>query len=299
MSTFIDNTYRRYLLPQRLVFFDLDGTIIPSTNASGRRIIIAIHAYEKLKKVAKEKFGIDNLPDLTHEQCSQWHREHRGPLGLIKYILRNNDLDVDIKECLSDYYNGLFQRRLEEYNRKDLKYDIVPDSFLEFVQSLTDLATLILVSYRYQPQRDFFTSLEHVGLTRHGLFGAHNAFSVGGPSSSPDGSKARFVGKMWRREIRAQRRLTSSTGKTFPPFMVGDSIRDIHFAADSGGIFLGVCDTGVDSRQSLIDEMKELGNDLDSNSQVFSSIADPALQNILHTECEAYIEALKHLSDES
>ena len=81
--------------------------------------------------------------------------------------------------------------------------------------------------------------------------------------------------------------------------MVGDSIRDIHFAADSGGIFLGVCDTGVDSRQSLIDEMKELGNDLDSNSQVFSSIADPALQNILHTECEAYLEALKHLSVES
>ena len=299
MSTFIDNTYRRYLLPQRLVFFDLDGTIIPSTNVSGRRTVIAIHAYEKLRKVAKEKFGIDNLPDLDHEQCSQWHRDHRGPLGLIKHILRNEELDIEVKECLGDYFNGLFQRRLAEYNREDLKYDIVPESYLKFVQSLTDIATLILVSYRYQPQKEFFASLEYVGLTNNGLFGAHNAFSVGGPSSSPDGSKARFVGKMWRREIRAQRRLTSDTGKTFPPFMIGDSIRDIHFAADSGGIFLGVCDTGVDSRQTLINEMKELGNDLDSNSRVFSTIADPELQSIVRTECEAYIKALRNLSAES
>jgi FMN phosphatase YigB (HAD superfamily) len=73
MSTFIDNTYRRYLLPQRLVFFDLDGTIIPSTNASGRRIIIAIQAYEKLKKVAKEKFEIDNLPDQVHHLMDLRH----------------------------------------------------------------------------------------------------------------------------------------------------------------------------------------------------------------------------------
>ena len=281
------------------MFFDLDGTIIPSTNATGRRIAIAIHAYEKLRKVAKENFGIDKLPDLDNEQCSQWHRDHSGPLGLIKHVLRNNDLGAEVKECLSDYFNGLFKRRLEEYNKEDLKYDIVPESYLEFIQSLTNSALLILVSYRYQPQRDFFASLENVGLTMNGLFGTHNAFSVGGPSSSADGSKARFVGKMWRREIRAQRRLTSDTGKTFPPFMIGDSIRDIHFAADSGGIFLGVCETGVDSRQALINEMKELGNDLDSNSRVFSSIADPELQCILHTECEAYIETLKHLSAES
>lgn len=298
MSTFIDNTYRRYLLPKRLLFFDLDGTIIPSTNVSGRRIAIAMYAYEKLRKVAKEKFGIDHLPDLDHEQCSQWHRDHRGPLGLIKHVLHATELDAEVKECLSDYFNGLFGRRLEEYNKEDLKYDIVPESYFEFVQSLSNIASLVLVSYRYQPQRNFLASLDDVGLTMNGLFGAHNAFSVGGPSSSADGSKARFVGKMWRREIRAQRRLTSDTGKTFPPFMIGDSIRDLHFAADSGGIFLGVSETGVDSRQALINEMKELGNDLDSNSRIFSSIADPELQSILQTECKAYIEALKQLSEE-
>ncbi len=295
MSTFIDNTYRKYLLPKRLLFFDLDGTIIPSTSASGRRIAIAIYAYEKLSKVAKEEFGIVNLPNLDNEQCSQWHRDHSGPLGLIKHVLRNTKLGEEVKECLSDYFNGLFERRLQEYNKEDLKYDVVPESYLEFAQSLTDIASLILVSYRYQPQRDFLASLDDVGLTKRGLFGVHNAFSVGGPSSSADGSKARFVGKMWRREIRAQRRLTSDTGKTFPPFMIGDSIRDLHFAADSGGIFLGVSETGVDSSQTFINEMKELGNDLDSNSRVFSSIADSELQRILRTECEDYIEALKRL----
>ena len=40
MSTFIDNSYRRYLMPRRLIFFDLDGTIIPSTHPSGRRTAI-------------------------------------------------------------------------------------------------------------------------------------------------------------------------------------------------------------------------------------------------------------------
>lgn len=298
MPTIMDNTYRRYLLPKRLVFFDLDGTIIPSTHASGRRIAIAIYAYEKLKKVAKENFGIDHLPDLDHEQCSQLHREHSGPLGLIRHVLHNNDLTAEVKDCLSDYFNGLFKRRLEEYNREDLKYDIVPESYLEFIQSLTNIASLVLVSYRYQPQRNFLASLEDAGLTINELFGAHNAFSVGGPSSSADGSKARFVGKMWRREIRAQRRLTSNTGKTFPPYMIGDSIRDLHFAADAGGIFLGISETGVDSRVALINEMKELGNDLDSRSQIFSSIADPELQGILRLECEAYIETLNRLSEE-
>ena len=268
-------------MPKRLVFFDLDGTIIPSTNATGRRIAIAIHAYEKLRDVAKQNFGIDNLPDLEKEQCSQWHRDHGGPLGLIKHVLRDADLAPDVKECISFYFNGLFKQRLEEYKKEDLAYDLVPDSFLEFVQSLADIASLVLVSYRYQPQRDFYASLEEVGLTKNALFGPHNAFSVGGPSSSADGSKARFVGKMWRREIRAQRRLTSDTGKTFPPFMIGDSIRDLHFAADSGGVFLGVSETGVDSKQALISEMKELGKDLDANSRVFPSIEDPELQRIL------------------
>lgn len=295
MSTFIDNTYRRYLLPKRLIFFDLDGTIIPSTNATGRRIAIALHAYEKLREVAEKEFRIVKLPELSKEDCSQWHKEHGGPLGLIKHVLGDTELSSDLKDCLSFYFYGLFNKRLEQYNREDLKYDIVPDSYLEFIRSLADLASLILVSYRYQPQRDFLASLEYVGLTKNALFGPHNAFSVGGPSSSADGSKARFVGKMWRREIRAQRRLTSNTGKTFPPFMVGDSIRDLHFAADSGGIFLGVSETGVDSKTALLDEMKELGTDLDTNSRVFSSIEDTELQDYLHDECESYIKAVKHL----
>jgi phosphoglycolate phosphatase-like HAD superfamily hydrolase len=299
MSTFIDNTYRTYLLPKRLVFFDLDGTIIPSTNSSGRRIAIAIHAYEKLRNVAEDNLGIKNLPDLDKEQCSQWHREHGGPLGLIKHVLRNCDLSDDLVECLGFYFHGLFNKRLEEYNRNDLKYDVVPDAYLEFLHALSDVASLVLISYRYQPQRDFLTSLQAVNLTNDGLFGPHNAFSVGGPSSSSDGSKARFVGKRWRREIRAMRRLTSDTGKSFPPYMVGDAIRDAHFAADTGGVFLGVAETGVDSKQKHINEIKELGNDLDSNSRVFSSIGESELQNILHSECEAYIEALKHLPEDT
>jgi hypothetical protein len=121
---------------------------------------------------------------------------------------------------------------------------------------------------------------------------------VGGPSSSADGSKARFVGKMWRREIRAQRRLISETGKTFPPFMIGDSIRDLHFAADAGGVFFGVSETGVDSKHALLNEVKELGVDLDTNSRVFPSIEDPELQDLLFKECEAYIEALHNLPEE-
>jgi phosphoglycolate phosphatase-like HAD superfamily hydrolase len=295
MTTFIDNTYRTYLLPKRLVFFDLDGTIIPSTNSTGRRIAIALHAYEKLRSVANEHFNINDLPDLNRDDCSRWHREHGGPVGLIQHALRNTELDSNIKDCLSYYFNGLFNERLAQYHPDDLKYDTVSESSIAFIHSLANLATLILVSYRYQPQRDFYASLEEIGLTKNGLFGPHNAFSVGGPSSSADGSKARFVGKMWRREIRAQRRLTSETGKTFPPFMVGDSIRDLHFAADSGGIFLGVSTTGVDSKEALIKEIKELGSDLDSNSRVFPSIEDPDLQNTLITECQDYIDALNFL----
>ncbi len=277
MTTFIDNTYRPYLLPKRLVFFDLDGTIIPSTNAMGRRIAIAVNSYEKLRTVAKNKLEIHDLPDLHNEDCSKWHREHGGPIGLIKHVLRDS--------------------KLEQYHPDDLKFDVLSEESLKFVQELSDVATTILVSYRYQPKRDFYTSLEAIGLTKNSLFGTHNAFAVGGPSSSADGSKARFVGKMWRREIRAQRRLTSETGKTFPPFMIGDSIRDLHFAADAGGIFLGVSETGVDSKQALINEIKELGSDLDTNSRVFPSIEDSELQNVLFTECEAYIEALKYMPE--
>ena len=299
MTTFIGNTYRPYLLPKRLVFFDLDGTIIPSTNAEGRRIAIAVNSYEKLRVVAKEKLGIQDLPDLDKEDCSQWHREHGGPVGLIKHVLKDIKLDPDVVECLAFYFNGLFSQRLEQYHPDDLKFDIISDSSLQFIQSLAEVATLVLVSYRYQPKRDFYNSLDAIGLIEKGLFGTHNAFAVGGPSSSADGSKARFVGKMWRREIRAQRRLTSETGKTFPPFMIGDSIRDLHFAADAGGVFLGVSETGVDSKQALINEIKELGGDLDTNSRVFPSIEDPELQNILFTESEAYIEALKYMPEEN
>jgi phosphoglycolate phosphatase-like HAD superfamily hydrolase len=299
MTTSIDNTYRPYLLPKRLVFFDLDGTIIPSTNAMGRRIAIAMNSYEKLRMVAKEKLAIEDLPDLDNEDCSQWHREHGGPKGLIKHVFRDVGLDDDVKECLAFYFNGLFSERLEQYHPDDLKFDVLSDSSLQFVQAIAKVATIILVSYRYQPKRDFYNSLDAIGLTKNGLFGTHNAFAVGGPSSSADGSKARFVGKMWRREIRAQRRLTSETGKTFPPFMIGDSIRDLHFAADAGGVFFGVSETGVDSKQALLNEIKELGVDLDTNSRVFPSIEDPELQNILLEECEAYIEALKHMPEES
>jgi len=295
MTSFIDNTYRPYLLPKRLVFFDLDGTIIPSTNAMGRRIAIAMNSYEKLRLVAKEKLSIDHLPDLHNEDCSKWHREHGGPIGLVMHVLRDTELDPDIKDCLAYYFNGLFNKRLEQYHSDDLKYDVLNEGSLKFVKELSVIATAILVSYRYQPKRDFYNSLEAIGLTQNGLFGTHNAFAVGGPSSSADGSKARFVGKMWRREIRAQRRLTSATGKTFPPFMIGDSIRDLHFAADAGGIFLGVSETGVDSKQAFINEIKELGGDLDTNSRIFPSIEDSDLQNILFTECEAYIEALKYM----
>ncbi|MEJ2116118.1 MAG: hypothetical protein P8X88_08785 [Gammaproteobacteria bacterium] len=298
MTSFIDNTYRPYLLPKRLVFFDLDGTIIPSTNTIGRRIAIAVNSYEKLRTVAKDKLDIHDLPDLHNEDCSKWHREHGGPIGLIKHVLRDAKIDSDIKECLAYYFNGLFNKRLEQYHPDDLKFDILSEESLKFVQALSEVATTILVSYRYQPKRDFYNSLNKIGLTKNGLFGTHNAFAVGGPSSSADGSKARFVGKMWRREIRAQRRLTSETGKTFPPFMIGDSIRDLHFAADAGGIFLGVSETGVDSKQALINEIKELGSDLDTNSRVFPSIEDSELQNILFTECEAYIEALKYMPEE-
>ena len=296
MSSFIDNTYRTYLLPKRLVFFDLDGTIIPSTNSNGRRVVIALYTYEKIKKIASEYFNIEDLPSLSKEDCSEWLREHCGALGLIKYVLRDLKINQNIKECMYFYFNGLFNQRLEQYHKDDLKHDTVPEPYLNFIQSLTDIASLVLVSYRYQPQRDFYSSLEAVGLTQNGLFGPHNAFSVGGPNSSSDGSKARFVGKMWRREIRAQRRLTSDTGKTFPPFMVGDSIRDMHFAADSGGVFLGVSETGVDSKQTLINEMKELESNLNSNSRVFPSIANLDLQVYLRTECEAYIDGLNNLT---
>ena len=299
MTSTIETAYRRYLLPKRLIFFDLDGTIIPSTNATGRRIAIAIHCYDVLRQLAEKHLNIGELPDLDNEQCSQWHRDHGGPLGLIMHVLADMDMADDVKKCLGFYYLGLFNERLEQYHPDDLEYDSVPDSYLDFLQSLANKATLILVSYRYQQQRGFLDSIAKVGLTKNGLFGIHNAFAVGGPSSSSDGSKARFVGKMWRREIRAQRRLTSETGKTFPPFMIGDSIRDLHFAADSGGIFFGVAETGVHSKDVLLNELKQLDTDINSLSRVFPSVGDTGLQNILHTECDDYLDAIADLAEEN
>ncbi len=239
MPTFSDTDYKKFLLPKRLVFLDLDGTIIPSTSASGRRIAIAISTYKQIKNFAQSSFNIDCLPNVDDEEkCSEWYRKHGGAQGLIKQILLETELSDDIKDCLGFYFTGLFNRRLTKYHEADLQYDWVPTTHMEFLQTLAEAASILLVSYRYQTQFDFLTSLEMLGLTKGGLFGPNNAFAVGGPGSSSDGSKSRFVGSMWRYEIRAQRRLISDIGKSFPPIVIGDSIRDIHFAVDIGGIFL-------------------------------------------------------------
>ena len=180
MANLVDNTYQAYLLPKRLVFFDLDGTIIPSTNATGRRIAIAIYAYGVLKIFAKEHLQISNLPDLDNKTCSQWHREHSGPLGLIKNILYDVNIESEMKKCLSFYFNGIFNERLEQYKQEDLAFDSVSENAIQFLESLSDIAHMVLVSYRYQPQREFYSSLKAVGLIKNNLFGPHNAFSVGG-----------------------------------------------------------------------------------------------------------------------
>lgn len=288
--------YRKYLLPRRLVFFDLDGTIIPSTAASGRRVAISLSTYLIVKRFAQNNFDIAELPELDNKLCSEWYRTHGGPQGLINRILKDTHVTDEVKDCLSFYFNGLFNRRLTQYVREDLKYDVVPDEHLEFLQMLSSKASMILVSYRYQTQFEFLRSLEDLKLSRNGLFGPHNAFAVGEPGTSSDGSKARFVGSMWRREIRAQRRLTSEIGKTFPPIVIGDSIRDIHFAVDIGGIFFGVGDTGEDSSDTLLKEIKHQDQNLHARSRVFSSLADQLLQKRLLEECEAYKQAIDSLN---
>ena len=288
--------YRKYLLPRRLVFIDLDGTIIPSTAASGRRIAISLSAYSKVKQFAQVNFGIGELPEMDNRLCSEWYRTHGGPQGLINRVLKDTQVTFEVKDCLSFYFNGLFNRRLTQYLREDLKYDVVPDENLEFLQVLSPEASMILVSYRYQTQFEFLRSLEDLKLSRNGLFGPHNAFAVGEPGTSSDGSKSRFVGSMWRREIRAQRRLTSETGKTFPPIVIGDSVRDIHFAVDVGGIFFGVGDTGEDSSDTLLAEIQHQDKNLHARSRVFSSLADKLLQKRLLEECEAYKDAIGSMS---
>ncbi|MFQ5659255.1 MAG: HAD family hydrolase [Gammaproteobacteria bacterium] len=295
MTSFSDTSYKKYLLPRRLVFFDLDGTIIPSTGATGRRIAIALSTYREIKEFAQSILELDGFPEIDEEQCSDWYRRHGGESGLIREILHHVELSENVKDCLTFYFTGVFNRRLTQYDAADLQFDTIPDAHIEFLQSLSEQASMILVSFRYQTQFDFLTSLESLGLARAGLFGPHNAFAVGGPGASSDGSKSRFVGSMWRREIRAQRRLTSDIGKTFPPIIIGDSIRDIHFAVDIGGIFFGVSETGEASREILLTEIKELEDSLNTRSRVFPSLADTEMQRRLFEECAAYRETIKTL----
>ena len=287
-----NSEYRKYLLPRRLIFLDLDGTLIPSTSASGRRIAISLSTYSLVKRFASANFDLAELPEIDNRLCSEWYRNNGGPQGLINRILQDSPVKDEIKDCLSFYFNGLFNRRLTQYLREDLKYDNVPDAHLKFLQALSTEASMILVSYRYQTQFEFLQSLEELKLSNNGLFGPQNAFAVGEPGTSSDGSKARFVGSMWRREIRAQRRLTSAIGKTFPPIVVGDSIRDIHFAVDIGGIFFGVGDTGENSSNTLLGEIEHQDKNLHARSRVFRSLADDHLQKRLLEECEAYKDAI-------
>jgi FMN phosphatase YigB (HAD superfamily) len=298
MPTFSDTNYKKYLLPKRLIFFDLDGTIIPSTSATGRRIAIALSTYQQIRDFAQSNLDIDILPEVNdEEQCSEWYRKHGGAQGLIKQILSDVALAEDVKDCLSFYFTGLFNRRLTQYHEIDLQYDWVPDSHMEFLHLLAERAALMLVSYRYQTQYDFLTSLETLGLTKGGIFGPNNAFAVGGPGTSSDGSKARFVGSMWRHEIRAQSGLLSDIGKSFPPIVVGDSVRDIHFTVDIGGIFFGVSETGEDSQETLLTEIKNLDDSLNTRSRIFPSLDDEQLQRRLLEECDAYRETIKKLKD--
>lgn len=291
-----DSEYRKYLLPRRLIFLDLDGTLIPSTSASGRRIAISLSTYTIVKRFASANFALSELPEIDNKLCSEWYRNNGGPQGLISRILQDSPVKDEVKDCLSFYFNGLFNRRLTQYLREDLKYDNVPDAHLKFLQTLSTEASMILVSYRYQTQFEFLRSLEELKLSTNGLFGPHNAFAVGEPGTSADGSKARFVGSMWRREIRAQRRLTSAMGKTFPPIVVGDSIRDIHFAVDIGGIFFGVGETGENSSNTLLGEIEHQDKNLHARSRVFRSFADNHLQRRLLEECEAYKDAINSMN---
>lgn len=296
MSTYSDTDYRKYLLPRRLVFFDLDGTIIPSTAVSGRRIAISLSTYQQVQTFARDHLQLASLPTLNEAQCSLWYRDHGGPQGLIRKILKDTGLPAEVQDNLCFYFNGLFNERLTRYLHEDLQHDSVPESHLVFLRSLAGKANMILVSYRYQSQFDFLNSLEELGLSEGGLFGPNNAFAVGAPGTSSDGSKSRFVGAMWKHEIRAQRRLTSDIGKTFPPIVIGDSIRDVHFAADIGGIFFGVSATGEDSHDSLVAAIKNQQENLNSRSRVFASLADAPLQKRLLEECEAYRESIAALA---
>ncbi|MEM6998944.1 MAG: hypothetical protein AAF419_03790 [Pseudomonadota bacterium] len=296
MPSQIKSEYRPHLLPKRLLFFDLDGTIIPSTKASGRRIAISLSTYEKVKAFAKEHLNLaGDLPELTEQQCSEWYKTHGGPKGLLRRVLQDTSYADDIKDNLTIYFNGLFTKRLTAYLKDDLKHDSVPEENLEFLLELSSIAHMVLVSYRYQTQFDFLNSVEDLGLSRNGVFGPNNAFAVGAPGTSSDGSKARFIGGMWRNEIRAQRRLTSEIGKTFPPICIGDSVRDIHFTVDIGGIFFGVSETGEDNQETLVTELKRLEKDISARSRIFDALCHSELKRRLLEECNDYRHAVQQL----
>ncbi len=296
MSSSISDEYRDHLLPKRLLFFDLDGTIISSTGAKGRRIAICISIYDQICVFAKSVLGLDvNFPKLSEEQCSEWYQEHRGPRGLITRALQDTDLPEETKNCLSYYFEGLFKSRLIKYLKEDLAHDFVLQEHYDFLKELAPMAYMVLVSYRYQTQLQFSNCIEELGLGRDGLFGPNNAFAVGAPDTSSDGSKARFVGAKWRNEIRAQRRLTSAIGKSFPPIAIGDSVRDLHFAVDIGGIFFGVSETGEYSRSTLVSELKKHEDTLSTRSRIFDSLSDTELKNRLIEECKHYQDAVKNL----
>ena len=130
-------------MPKRLVFFDLDGTIIPAQplciipSTAGRRVAISLSTYSKVKQFAQVNFGLAELPDMDNELCSEWYRTHGGPQGLINRVLKDTRVTFEVKDCLSFYFNGLFNRRLTQYLREDLKFDVVPDENLEFLQVLS------------------------------------------------------------------------------------------------------------------------------------------------------------------
>lgn len=151
--------YQKYLLPRRLIFLDLDGTIIPSTAASGRRVAISLSTYANIKDFAQTNFDLVELPEMDNKLCSEWYRNHGGPQGLLNRILQGSPVADEVKDCLSFYFNGLFNRRLTQYLFEDLKYDEVPDEHLEFLRTLGAEASMILVSYRYQTQFEFLWSL--------------------------------------------------------------------------------------------------------------------------------------------
>ncbi len=296
MSSFQDTDYKKYLLPRRLIFFDLDGTIIPSTAATGRRIAIAMSCYDTVKAFMANNFAIADTLPMDESQCSSWYKKYGGPEGLIRYLLAEVKATDEVKDCISFYYHGLFSRRLTQYDETDLQYDSVPQEHIDFLYRINEQASILLISYRYQTQFDFLSSLEKIKLTHKGLFGPHNAFAVGGPGTSADGSKSRFVGSMWRKEIRAQRRLTSAIGKRFSPIVIGDSTRDVHFAVDIGSIFFGVSATGESSHEALVQEIKKQADNLSSRSRVFPSLADEQLQKRVFEECSSYQDTVRSLA---